>query len=59
MTPEPAATRRAVQLSPMQVPKVSARDADAAIRRVNRHVRSYAEAISEVEERTAIGLPEE
>jgi GntR family transcriptional regulator, transcriptional repressor for pyruvate dehydrogenase complex len=37
---------------------IRARDAEAASRRMTRHVHSYAEAVLEVEERTAIEVPE-
>jgi GntR family transcriptional repressor for pyruvate dehydrogenase complex len=37
---------------------IEARDEDAALRRMTRHLHMYAEAISEVEERTAIEVPE-
>lgn len=35
------------------------KDADAAVRRMRRHVHAYAEAALEVEDRTAITLPDE
>jgi len=38
---------------------IRARDVDAALRRMTRHVHSYAEAVAEVEDRTAIEVPEE
>lgn len=37
---------------------IRAKDPDAAVRRMNRHVHAYAEAVLEVEERTAIEVPE-
>jgi GntR family transcriptional regulator, transcriptional repressor for pyruvate dehydrogenase complex len=37
---------------------IRAGDADAALRRMTRHVHSYAQAIAEVESRTAIEVPE-
>jgi len=37
---------------------IRAQDPDAAVRRMNRHVHAYAEAVLEVEERTAIEVPE-
>jgi GntR family transcriptional repressor for pyruvate dehydrogenase complex len=37
---------------------IKAQDADAARRRMSRHVHSYAEAVMEVEDRTAIEVPE-
>ncbi len=37
---------------------IKAKDADAAARRMSRHVHAYAEAALEVEERTAITLPD-
>jgi DNA-binding FadR family transcriptional regulator len=36
---------------------IRGRDMDAALRRMTRHVHSYAEAIAEVEDRTAIDVP--
>jgi DNA-binding FadR family transcriptional regulator len=38
---------------------IRARDMDAALRRMTRHVHSYAEAVAEVENRTAIEVPAE
>jgi GntR family transcriptional regulator, transcriptional repressor for pyruvate dehydrogenase complex len=35
---------------------IRAQDSDAALRRMNNHVRAYAEAVQEVEERTAIDI---
>ena len=35
------------------------RDTDAALRRMNRHVHAYAEAVAGVENRTAIEVPGE
>lgn len=37
---------------------IRAKDPEAAGRRMSRHVHSYAEAIMEVEDRTAIEVPE-
>jgi DNA-binding FadR family transcriptional regulator len=37
---------------------IRGQDSDAAVRRMNRHVHAYAEAVLEVEERTSIELPE-
>jgi DNA-binding FadR family transcriptional regulator len=38
---------------------IRAQDADAAVRRMNRHVHAYAEAVIQVEERTEIDVPED
>jgi GntR family transcriptional regulator, transcriptional repressor for pyruvate dehydrogenase complex len=35
---------------------IRAQDSDAALRRMNNHVRAYAEAVQEAEERTAIDV---
>jgi NAD(P)-dependent dehydrogenase (short-subunit alcohol dehydrogenase family) len=43
---------------PIPTDYVRARDADAAGRRMSRHVHSYAEAVMEVEDRTSIEVPE-
>jgi GntR family transcriptional repressor for pyruvate dehydrogenase complex len=38
---------------------IRAQDPDAAVRRMQRHVHSYAEAVMEVDERTSIDVPQE
>jgi GntR family transcriptional repressor for pyruvate dehydrogenase complex len=38
---------------------IRAQDADAAVRRMSRHVHAYAEAVIQVEERTQIDVPED
>ena len=38
---------------------IGARDTEAALRRMTRHLHKYTEAISEVEDRTAIEVPED
>jgi len=54
-----AEVRRTTILAHTRVTEaIRERDEDAALRRMTRHLHSYAEAISEVEDRTAIELPE-
>jgi DNA-binding FadR family transcriptional regulator len=51
--------RTAVQAHARIIEAIRARDMDAAFRRMTRHVHSYAQAIAEVDDRTAIEVPEE
>ena len=55
-----AGVRRATVRAHQKITEaIRAQDAEAARRRMTRHVHEYAEAISEVEDRTAIEVPED
>ena len=55
-----AEVRRATVLAHRRITDaIRTGDFDAALRRMTRHVHSYAEAVAEVEDRTAIEVPEE
>jgi DNA-binding FadR family transcriptional regulator len=51
--------RAAVQAHSRITDAIRARDTDAALRRMTRHIHTYAQAISEVDTRTAIKVPAE